>query len=143
MRFLLRARASLLGVVTLLAGGPLACGDDDPTGPRLATRYTLDRINGSALPVALSADPADNTVLAGSLHFRSDGRVARVLRVRTASGAEETYPDTLAYGQRGSRVWMLRPANPADSLWGTIGARAFEFQVGTTAPLRYQYVIAP
>ena len=142
MRARLHSRGVLLGVALLVAG-PLACGDDDPTAPRLAARYTLDRVNGSALPVALSTDPADHTVLAGSLHFQGDGRVARLLQVRTAAGVEESYRDTLAYGRRGDRLWMVRPAIPADTVWGTVGARTFEFQVGTTAPARYRYVVAP
>ena len=138
-----RRRAASIACVALLASGLLAC-KNEPTAPRLATRYTLDRVNGSALPVALSSDPSDHTVLSGSLHFRSDGRVARLLRVRTSYGSEESYPDTLAYSRRGTRVAMVRPASPADTIWGTVGARSFEFQVPATPPFaHYRYAVAP
>ena len=142
MPSLLRSRFSLPCALALLASGLVACDKDDPVSPQLATRYTLDRVNGSALPVALSSDPSDHTVLAGSLHFMSDARVARVLRVRTSAGMEETYQDTLGYGEDELRVWMTRPAVPADTIWGTVAARTFEFEVGTTAPSRYRYVVA-
>ena len=137
--------ASRLSLGALCLGTLLAACDDDITAPRLAPLYTLVQVDGAALPAPQGPGPDDYTVLAGSLHFRTDGRVARALTTRSPGGVEETFRDTVAYGTRKGRVWMLRlPTAVNDTVWGTLDGNSFEWASVST---RYRYradgLIAP
>ena len=135
-----RAFGSLALAATLLCG-PVACGDDSPTGTEsaFAGTWELEAVDGGPLPwLAEDGLFLDRYLVSARLVVRSRGRVDDIRTMRTVPpGSETTDTLTVPYVLDDSLLTLRRFALSGDD-WTDEGTIS-ETQFGTLLTIRVRY----